>query len=151
MTDRPPVLSADALQIMPAEHKALLEVRELFANGAFHHDHEMNFGQPNGFNMECLFDKRECGTTACIGGWMWAVMKRDGATESLNGSRYVKDDRSYRLQFLFYPPLDDLNGMTYDYITPGAALSAIDNFLSTGEPNWPQACGIDVSFEIEDA
>ncbi|MGJ4953113.1 hypothetical protein [Bradyrhizobium sp. HKCCYLS20291] len=151
MTDRRPVLSADALQIKPAEHKALLEVRELFANQAFHHDHEMNFDQPRGFNMECLFDNRECGTTACIGGWIWAIMRRDGTTESKSGARYVKNDRSYRLQFLFYPPLDELDGMTYDNITPGAALMAIDSFLSTGNPEWQHACGIDQSFEVEDA
>ncbi|MGJ4945138.1 hypothetical protein ACQR1W_31575 [Bradyrhizobium sp. HKCCYLS1011] len=152
MTDRRPVMSAEALGVKPAEHRALLEVRELFANNAFHHDWNQDFDRPNGFNMNCLFDDRECGTTACIGGWIWAIMHRDGATQSQSGSRYVKDERSYRLQFLFYPPLDDLDGMTYDDITPGAALMAIDSFLATGEPNWPHACGVDQAHEVrEDA
>ncbi|WP_315729873.1 hypothetical protein [Bradyrhizobium sp. SZCCHNRI2010] len=150
MTDRRPVLSAFQLGITPAEHKALLEVRELFANGAFHHDWNQDHDRPNGFNMECFFNERSCGTTACIGGWMWALMKRDGETQALTGHRYVKYDRSLALKNLFWPPHEDIDDMSYDDITPGAALLAIDSFLATGNPNWQHAVGADVAVEVRD-
>jgi hypothetical protein len=139
---RMPVLSASALQIMPAEHKAILEIQDLFANGVFHHDAEAEADNPNGFNMDYPECSTECGTTCCIGGWMWAAMHRDKSTNSPTAGHYVKTDRSAALKPLFFPPLDDIDDMAYADITPGAALKAIDSFLATGNPEWQEACGL---------
>ena len=147
MSDRV-VLSHNELRITDAEHRALREVRELFASGAVQHDHDKDYDKPNGFNMDCHLVEGSCGTTACIGGWMWTILTRDHVSTSLTANRYVRDERSVTLQSLFYPPMEEIDDMSYDDITPGAALLAIDSFLATGNPNWPHACGFDQAVEV---
>jgi hypothetical protein len=144
-TDVRPVLSPQTLLISPAEHAAILEVRELFATGAFHHDPDCEADKPNGFNMEYPAWEDECGTTCCIGGWMWKVMSRDWAVSHSTAGAYVKAQRKGSLGPLFFPVFesDDLQDCDYSYITPGAALKAIDSYLATGNPNWDSALGAD--------
>jgi hypothetical protein len=136
------ILSAAALDIDDAEHRAMLEIRELFANGIFHHDVDAEADKPDGFNMDYPDRETECGTTCCIGGWMFRAMQRDRTTRSLNAGTYVSKDRSPALAYLFHPPFEDIDDMAYSDITPGAALAAIDSFLATGNPNWQHACGL---------
>ncbi|WP_316196661.1 hypothetical protein [Bradyrhizobium sp. SZCCHNS3053] len=137
------VLSPAELGIEPAEHKALLEIRERLAGGNFYHDWQGHAEKANGFNMEYPERETDCGTTCCIGGWMWVAMDRDRTTDSCTAGRYVARDRSHALGPLFYPPQSEIDDMPYSDITPLAAVSAIDSFLATGRPDWFKACGLD--------
>lgn len=140
-------LSAFELGISDAEHRALLEIRELFAAGNFKHDPEFDRDNPNGFNMAQVEETSKCGTTCCIGGWMWHAMSRDRTTRHPSANQYVHN-ASDTLSTLFFPDCDE---MGWEDITPGAALVAIDMFLTTGEVNWNAACGMDQSVEVHPA
>jgi hypothetical protein len=147
MTDRV-VLSAQRLGITHYEYKAALQVRELFASGKVWHDRELENLKPDGFNMNVPLCEGECGTTACIGGWMFLAMQRDRTNPCFLAAQYVNSYRSEALGPLFFP-FTDLNGHTlldddgedYDFpfelMPPEFGLAAIDNFLTTGDPNWP--------------
>jgi hypothetical protein len=149
-----PVLSAAYLRITPEEHAALLETRELIAKKAYH-DAEVEGLAPDGFNMNTIITDSDCGTTACIGGWMFLIMERNGVAPSKRAVEYVNNLRSRELQPLFYPftnvnqgRLLDRHGNEYDFppyelIPPAWAVAAIDNFLTTGDPNWPAVCMVD--------
>ena len=152
------VLSADALGIRPTEHKALLEVRGLFANNVFHHDPDVDLEKPDGFNMNVSFEQGSCGTTACIGGWMFEAMRRDRTAPCHNAHSYLTYHSSDALGPLFWPfknrngtEVLDWTGDTYDFppdlIPPAYALAAIDNFLATGDPDWPAACQLKPKLE----
>ena len=144
MTDKGKlILSAEALKISPAEHRALLEIRAYFAAGIFHHDPHGEVDRPDGFNMNAAERESKCGTTCCIGGWVWHAMNRDRTTKSPTASHYVHHASADALQPLYFPSFDDIDDMAYDDITPGAALVAIDNFLATGRLDWRTACGLD--------
>jgi len=146
--EKRPVLSAAALLIRPAEHKAILEIRELFAKGVFVHDPDLELAKPDGFNMNIPLDSSECGTTCCIGGWMFLAMERDRTAPCARVGDYVTRVRSATLGPLFLP-FTDISGRTFDedydfpleLMTPKMALAAIDNFLAAGDPNWPLVCG----------
>ncbi|MHC2552415.1 hypothetical protein [Bradyrhizobium elkanii] len=149
MTDRR-VLSAAGLGIRDAELKAALEIRDLFAKGVFQHDRDLSVDKPDGFNMNTVSDETECGTTCCIGGWMFHAMERDRTAPCATAGEYVQKAHSTRLYPLFYPLQDmrrqwmiDTDGHAYDGpeyidIAPSQALEAMDNFLATGDPNWPR-------------
>jgi hypothetical protein len=143
------VLSAPALGITDGEHAAILEIRGLFAAGVFHHDYDDALDKPNGYNMNYPLDEAKCGTTGCIGGWMWLAMRRDRKTDAISPSQYVNNDRSEALQNLFYPPQEEIGEISYEEITPGAALIAIDTFLA-GRLDWAAAVGAEYG-EIEHA
>lgn len=143
-----PILSAQALEITPSEHRALLEIRGLFAAGTFQHDPSGDAEHPDGFNMNFPEHSSECGTSCCIGGWMWHALDRDRATAAYSAGDYVNKKSSGALKTLFYPPMEDIDDMAYDDITPGAALAAIDSFLATGDPNWRKAVGLDGPLEV---
>ena len=144
MNDTRIVLSPTALGISQSEHTAMLEVREQFASGVFRHDPEADADKPNGFNMDYA-RATDCGTTCCIGGWMWMAMNRDRTTDYASAGSYVNSQRKRRLGFLFYPEFESDSEMHLSDITPGAALKAIDSFLATGDPDWISACGLHYS------
>lgn len=143
------ILSAEQLQIRPAELKALLEVRELMAKGVFHHDPDVDLEKPDGFNMNVTDQESHCGTTCCIGGWMFRAMQRDRTLPErcYLAHEYVQQRRSRSLIPLFHPFrdqngdwIDDDVDFPYELIPPAMALAAIDNFLMTGDPNWLAIC-----------
>jgi hypothetical protein len=146
-----PILSANNLAITEAEHRALLEVRDLFAKGTFRHDPSAAAEHPDGFNMNFPEHSSKCGTSCCIGGWVWHAMSRDRTTSASTAGQYVNRDCATALQSLYFPPLNDIGEMDYDDITPGAALAAIDSFFATGDPNWRKACGVDQAIEVQPA
>jgi hypothetical protein len=157
MTKTQVVLSAKALGISQTEHSAALEVRELFVSGKLHHDKDIENLAPNGFNMNAMVSKGECGTTCCIGGWMFLVMVRDRTNPCSRSFDYVQKYRSPALAPLFYPFTDihrrdllDQQGHSYDFpfedMPPEFGLAALDNFLTTADPNWPGVAGL---LEIE--
>ena len=147
------VLSPDRLGILPYEHKALLEIRGLFAAGKFWHDPDSELLKPDGFNMNTIVVEGDCGTTCCIGGWMFLAMQRDRTAPCISAYQYVHKYRSQALCQLFMPFIDfhgkdlrDQHGQSYDFpyelMPPAFALTAIDNFLATGNPNWPAVTGL---------
>ena len=95
-----------------------------------------------GFNMTKSYDTHaagfvddevltECGTVACIGGWMAVSMGMGpSAVDDYVGSK----DGGYGdpLFHLFYPSI----GMPWYDITPSMAVKVIDRFLETGEVDW---------------
>ncbi|ARQ95437.1 hypothetical protein [Bradyrhizobium phage BDU-MI-1] len=142
-------MSAEQLKIRPAELKALLEIRELFAKGVFHHDASLDLEKPDGFNMNVIDQENECGTTCCIGGWMFRAMQRDRTLPDrcYLAQDYVATNRSKALVPLFHP-FRDQDGQwldvdidfPYELIPPAYALAAIDNVLTTGDPDWASVC-----------
>jgi hypothetical protein len=151
MSDERKILSAKALQVTAGEHQALLEIRELFASGKFKHDPDNYAEHPDGFNMNAASKETKCGTTCCIGGWVWHAMSRDRTTISPTAGYYVSKGHADSLKQLYYPDLEQIDDMSYDDITPGAALVAIDQFLTTGEVDWGIACGLDQAVEVRPA
>ena len=73
--------------------------------------------------LEEEFDMKEweCGTTACIGGWVERV-----------ANCKIDSSKSMNLYDLFYPH-DDSNG---DSATRAQAARAISSYLTTGDPRW---------------
>jgi hypothetical protein len=86
------------------------------------------------FNMGEPGERIECGTVACIGGWMGIFM---GMTIP-QASDFVesKEDRPNKFRTLFYPDHEDRINVAYPDITTKQAAAAIENFLRTGKPNW---------------
>ncbi len=99
------------------EHAALIKVRDALASGKLDGHFDMN----QAISV--------CGTFACIGGHMAQLM---GMTEFNAINEYVLGNDE--LHVLFYP--DDRAGVDWDDITPAQAVLAIDNFLSSGDPEW---------------
>ena len=112
-----------------------------------------------GVAADCDF---ECGTVACIGGWLWLLNKEEPvATEDGSiiyddnaierADLYVHSQRG-KLNELFYPPFgryfaDAESGSededfwrvlsdSYISVTPAQAAKAIRNFLKNGDADW---------------
>jgi hypothetical protein len=157
------ILPASQLRITENELKALLWTRELIATGQMRHDPAETREFAYGFNMNFSLsgDGELCGTTGCIGGWMYLFMQRNRMEPAfLNGQQngwcsamsYVHKHKSAALHELFYPlatsdaygnPLLGNCGADIDYpaIPPEWALEAIDNFLTAGAPEWDVVTG----------
>jgi hypothetical protein len=142
-------LPARALSIRDAEYQALVEFRQMLVAGAVVHDPACDCEKPVGFNMNIISDTTDCGTTCCIGGWMFRFMMSAGTCDfSPRDTLYVNHDRSRALVPLFFPFKEESeDGEEHDFpldlIPPEFALNAVDNFLTTGRPNWPNVCGIE--------
>lgn len=89
-------------------------------------------------------DRKEeynCGTVACIGGWM-RLLKDEGfcptrlftEDETRSATLYVNDPDSHSepLHGLFFPPIR----YNWNKITAADAVVAIDKFLETGKADW---------------
>jgi hypothetical protein len=143
--------TARELQLTDEEYTALIQVKEVLLNEVVLEEALDNKRKTNNlFNMEqaCKTDGG-CGTVACIGGWMSIIMQRVQPTakgfykltneQELISHSYVskKDHTRDPIRELFYPgPIDS------DYwgqITTRMAVDAIENFLTTGDPNWEEA------------
>ena len=115
------------------------------------------------FNLGVLADSDfECGTVACIGGWLWLLNKEEPvATE--NGLIFYDDNatnraidfvssRQGKLEELFYPPFElfaadaeedseegdfwtELSN-SFKTVTPAQAAKAIRNFVENGDADW---------------
>lgn len=123
------------------EEAALRAVRDMLAGGLIEHEPSPDISWRDGpvqafvmtmkrlFNMGETAGATECGSVACIGGWMGAMMGMDHEESAEFVMRY--EDRG-KFKTLFYPPA------IYDYalIKPTHAVKAIDNFLANGNPRW---------------
>jgi hypothetical protein len=84
------------------------------------------------FDMNNGCKKNECGTVACIGGYVAeakysTIAQRDGYV-------MMKDDDRASLYKLYFPRC--LKPYEWDKITLGDAVKAVHNFLLTGKPSW---------------
>jgi hypothetical protein len=151
--DLPKMASALRIGISQRHLDALLWVRKKLASGELRHytvdefykcrhafengiadleDH--NSEGPHAFNMREARDQTDCGTVACIGGWMTIQLNLTG------------DDKEW-FDLWENRVLDDLFrpccGIDWDDITVEQAIRAIDNFTihSPGMPRWCDAVG----------
>lgn len=84
---------------------------------------------PNGFNMQKIGRKYNCGTAACILGWCRIV----GGEELFNdANNYVKATSQAFELFMFG---DSRRGS----VTPAQAAQALRSYLTTGAPDWAEA------------
>lgn len=85
---------------------------------------------------EIEVDMREwghpCGTVHCIGGWARAISSQD---------HFHSARRPKNLEALFYPSCFVVNGKLVNgfIATRRQAAIALRNYLTTGEPRWPEA------------
>lgn len=156
--------TAQELQITQTELDALIKVRDQLAKGAFAHGNPWDaVPAPNVFNMgwgakqlqDASTGEYRCGSTCCIGGWMHVHMAGPMRANDQGyifvdvdrANAYVNHDKSPVLHPLFFPLQSDQFGtelpgyedvsVSYTDITPEHAIRAIDNFLETGDPDWP--------------
>ena len=127
-------LSPAELEITQVEYEALIWVRDGLAEGRFTHvprtyQHTVFIANILPFNMQHT-GERDCGTSACIGGWMGRSIDEPSMVNYMS-----KELFSNSLKPLFYPPTN-LPRLEYSQITPTQAAQACDNFLNTGKPNW---------------
>jgi hypothetical protein len=126
-------LTAADLGIPEPQWRALIEVLGLLEREELQHVNSCALRYPAaGFNMNLWGDlscdmASTCGTVRCIGAW----------AEHIAQTRFEPLGRPEGLERLFFP---DKDGGDYDYdaITPAQAAAALSNYLTTGEPRWPE-------------
>ena len=118
------------LGVTAEEHTALIAVLGMLERGELVHS-SRNHSIPDGFNMgTCGYS---CGTTACIGGWVAALVGKDQVN-------YVHSHFcGSPIRSLYWPNKDGIPEDKYSGITPAQAAFALRSFLSTGKPNWAEA------------
>lgn len=144
------MLSPDELKITWMERMALLYLIPILRNEQVQLDMGYAVGKatPNGDHEhiqpdDLEDDRHTCHTCGCIGGWMHLLMTNGLILpETLKGEdvvtaqEYVSD--------VFKNPVHPLRELFYDRtgddVTPAQAVRAIENFLATGNPNWPSIC-----------
>ena len=115
------------------------------------------------FNLEVAADSDyNCGTVACIGGWLWLMNKekpvstKDGSIiygyKAIERAIDFVSSRRGKLYELFYPPFElfaadaeedseeedfwrELSS-SYTKVTPAQAAKAIRNFVENGDADW---------------
>lgn len=144
------VLSAEKLGISVQELLALLGVREALERNLIKHNPKPTRVSPGmlsvpapdnnascRFNMSYAGNAADCGTVACIGGWMALAMNKVPTTYV---SEQSEQDGLYNL---FYPRSlrDNGHDLHWSLITPKHAVKVIDHFLATGKADWVKAIG----------
>lgn len=141
-------LTAKQLGITSEERDALLWVYKNLKEEKLVHvtDYE---GAPRNqctFNMATPLSRAEedCGTAACIGGWMSIRMAMKNGTitdpekipdtvgDSIDKYVYARENENMTMADLFYPP----GYIGYESIEIQEAAKAIENFLTTGKASW---------------
>lgn len=143
-------LSASALGITLEERAALLKVKSFLrglenpkdiTSDRNHSSFEAIQPHEAKFSMNSAIKCYDCGTAACIGGWMSLYMsgvklkKTISVPESVLGTTrlYVYRIKG-SLRDLFFPP--NKSDTFYNAITPEQAREQITHFLRTGTTKW---------------
>lgn len=113
------MLTATDLGISQAEYEALQVVRDGLASGEYSHDSD------NRFDMLVTCKQGNCGTVACIGGWVALTMGKN----DLQADSYVWDSEYGPLAPLYFPKYL----ASWAAITPDVAARTITTFLDSGE------------------
>lgn len=119
---------------MPSPTKiraALRHVRDQLRSGRIKHLPVIN-KEAKGFKftMEIYEYQYECGTIACIGGYMGLALWPDLTTRERDVQRYWVMEEMPELKKLFMPP----PSMNWAKITPEQTADAIDRFLNDETP-----------------
>lgn len=109
---------------------------------------EMLETEPVNFDMRTAC-ANDCGTTACIGGWLYLIRHYNGnvphivdantvarANQFVNKEWFQNENEHSRLGRLFYERLDR-------DITRAQGAQAIRNFLECGDPKWDEIAPIE--------
>jgi hypothetical protein len=148
MTDTRLILSAAALRITSDELAALLRLQAEIKAGLIVHNPTEKKDCRAGINMNAILNEASCGTTGCIGGWMYHfIFEATGHTPATTAFRYVQEHHSKPLKALFFPftdhnekPVLDSYGdeidFPYELIDTDTVLLAIENFLANGYPDY---------------
>jgi len=125
---------ASELKITPKEHAALITVMGWLKDGSLHE------GTGGGFDMSDACGFSDCGTVACIGGWVSISIQGFAVEAELipyairsSASQYVWEGYSKALDQLYYPREVYVD---WETITASEAATAIANFLTSGDPSW---------------
>ena len=119
------------LRIPADEHGALIKILGLLEREELEW---IDFREPiypkgNFFNMSTVERTNECGSVACIGGWVQILLhKRVGGVRGL-----IERCRTRDLQDLYFPPGREDK---FNLITAYDAAAALRNYLTLGEPRW---------------
>ena len=113
-------------------YEAHIKVLGMLERGDLRHEELKSglIGSGEMFNMSWPKVELECGTVACIGGWVAILAKED--PEDWVSSRH----RSEQLHRLYYPPIMSTGVGLYSKITVEQAAIALRNFLTFGEARW---------------
>jgi hypothetical protein len=143
------MLSHKELKIKKKEYEALIEVERGLRAGEYKHGspytEEMSESVKISkdqisekffdINLSSEVDLNNCGTVACIGGWVSFMMQ--GKTFDTNkASEYVCYDTrtDSELYKLYYP-----DNIAWSDVTPMIAANAIRGYLNTGTVDWVKA------------
>lgn len=125
--------SASDLDISEQEHAALITVLGMLERNELVHHIAPIIGEsgfaptiPNGFNMECSGAQTDCGTMACIGGWVAILMGR--RDKFINQYVNTRNPNS-KIGRLYW-------GCTGSATTVEQAATALRNFLTDGDARW---------------
>lgn len=133
------------LGITKKEYNAAIKVRDGLREGRYVHIKYDDDGEIKNGSEKRLFNLGEafrpatsdCGSVACIGGWMATEMRvpvaeRTHFVDPRFGYTSARG-RSDSLYPLFFPEGLDVE---WETVSPKRAAKAIDNFLKTGSPKW---------------
>lgn len=130
--------TADELKISEEELSAAISVLGMFERGEIVHQTPIsNFRDwdaetpiaKRSFNMACSGVQADCGTIACIGGWMAVLMGYQG--KGINA--YVNSTRADSTLYPLFWLRTDIR------ITADQAATALRSYLTTGDARWDLA------------
>lgn len=134
-------LSAQVLRIQPWERESLINLLPCLEGPTPERIRGVRTAQPaSWFDMREGCVTSECGTVACIGGWV-AILGGYTIPERIN--HYVS--HASVISALYYPlrnlPSGSLLRKRAWAATPAQAARAVRNFLTTGRPAWESVVG----------
>jgi hypothetical protein len=127
--------TAEELKLIPEAYVALQRVLRMLEDGTLVHT-QTTRPIKNGFNMNTLMDRSECGAVGCIGGWALTFMEGTRFTEFSHGPE------AEAIAQLFYPKTRACLKTTIDWgwgwssFTVDEAAHALRTYLVTGTPEW---------------
>jgi len=120
--------TATDLGTRDADLNALITILGMLEREEFVHVGPDDVSKPNGFNMSPVIRRGECGTVACLAGWV----------EALNGET-LSEDAMTREQSHAWGGLIMPSRGGWSKITPQQAAIALRSYLTTGDANWAEA------------
>lgn len=133
--------TAEELNITPEEHMALHLVLGMLETDALVYvpfEDRYRVRVTNGFNMGTagpFLDNQECGTVACIGGWVARLINQE-ANSYIDQYSWSNRDNNFGMYDLYWNEraVENSKGTTV-----AQAAKALRSFLETGHANWRTA------------
>lgn len=124
-------MSAKRIGMSDRELDAHIKVLGMLERGELVHVNDAPQGER--FNMSDCGTINECGTVACIGGWVALCLGRKSQRTLVNYVHSVTGPR----EELYFPHFH--HPVMPHKITPQQAAHALRNYLTTGKPGWAAA------------